>query len=67
MGDGEGADISPGVARGRAGGSLRREYFEQDECGASGAMGSGLMFETILIANRGEIACRVIETARRMG
>ncbi|MCW4114789.1 acetyl/propionyl/methylcrotonyl-CoA carboxylase subunit alpha [Aurantimonas sp. MSK8Z-1] len=25
------------------------------------------MFETILIANRGEIACRVIKTARRMG
>ena len=25
------------------------------------------MFERILIANRGEIACRVIETARRMG
>ncbi|SHL66958.1 3-methylcrotonyl-CoA carboxylase alpha subunit [Roseovarius litoreus] len=25
------------------------------------------MFETILIANRGEIACRVIDTARRMG
>src|SRR6056297_2905220 len=25
------------------------------------------MFETILIANRGEIACRIIETARRMG
>ena len=25
------------------------------------------MFHTILIANRGEIACRVIETARRMG
>ena len=25
------------------------------------------MFETILIANRGEIACRVIETARKMG
>ena len=26
-----------------------------------------LMFKTILIANRGEIACRVIETARTMG
>jgi 3-methylcrotonyl-CoA carboxylase alpha subunit len=25
------------------------------------------MFDTILIANRGEIACRVIETAQRMG
>ena len=25
------------------------------------------MFEEILIANRGEIACRVIKTARRMG
>ncbi|HMM71137.1 MAG TPA: biotin carboxylase N-terminal domain-containing protein, partial [Rhodocyclaceae bacterium] len=25
------------------------------------------MFETLLIANRGEIACRIARTARRMG
>ena len=27
----------------------------------------GRMFKKILIANRGEIACRIIKTARRMG
>src|SRR4030095_2296045 len=45
----------------RDGGSGRRPR----ACDERG--GGGGMFKRILIANRGEIACRIIKTARRMG
>jgi propionyl-CoA carboxylase alpha chain len=32
-----------------------------------GQKGNGTLFKKILIANRGEIACRIIKTAKRMG
>src|SRR3984893_15039525 len=37
------------------------------DCPAQGRQTNKNMFKRILIANRGEIACRVIKTARRMG
>jgi propionyl-CoA carboxylase alpha chain len=36
-------------------------------CSGEGHYVQGRMFKRILIANRGEIACRIIKTARRMG
>src|SRR5262249_2684316 len=42
-------------------------YPQPNWCAWRDTVAKGRMFKRILIANRGEIACRIIKTARRMG
>ncbi len=64
--------MSVAAVGGRAGGAVagiavRARRLTIGRLAATLAQPSGRMFKRILIANRGEIACRIIKTARRLG